>query len=885
MLRFAEENMLDHPWFRLVLCGALGLVLAGCPQGDDDDDSALTDDDVADDDTISFDEGCILVNGVEPGYANLADAVFVAQDGDNISLCTGIFEGSVTVDKSLSILGLDAEQTTVVGSVNEMAITVTASDVTLAHLSVESSRNGIVAEDVTGLVIDDVTVAASGQYGLSLKNTTATIEGCYFTQNPFGAIDAQGSDLTISSTQIVDNQGYGIRLVETSADIQGTQISNVAPSAEDDDFDGTCVYVEDSPDGVTMDTMVLDTCQLVAFYGFYSDLDIRDCSVSASNYGVVGIGGGGDGSVVADSYFEDIPYYGIYLIAQDAEVTGNTVTATNAIAGDSIGIAVGNDDGTFVVEDNLVEGYRLYSMWVQYPYDPEPSGGTAVVRGNTIRDGELYGLYISALDEVEFTDNTVDGLTWSGVQPVKYSYDTGMGMGLFDIEQLTMSGNVATNVDVVGMFLSGTEFESVGDEITDTKMWGSYITESAGTFTGLNAHDIAIYGIDIRGSDIDFADSTFTNVYGAVQPADWDDPEAYEYSSMALVYNAAQGRVESSSFTGIGYYGMYVTEGDLTISDNTFDDNYVGIYVYGTESASGYPLYIEDNTFGVHGYTSINAYVTDATISGNTFTDTTGYYGMYLSHFYGSVEDNTFDMPGTCVNMYSYDVSYMGETPAAFTDNTFTGCSQGIYTYYFVSDIEVTGNTFDSVGTGVQVSDSSSDGSESLTIVDNDFLSTTGKAIYVYDIPELEMSGDNFVMGTASEQGVRLSNIDVATIDSLRVSGASSAGLTIEGSGAYTVTDSRFTGCAASGIEIAGSGADVLLQGNTAVNDNGTNGISLSGAVTGDIIGNAIEGNEEYGIYCSSSSVLLGTCINAMSGNVLSDLFEENGCSMGCLSE
>ena len=885
MLRFAEEIMLDHALFRLVFCGALGIALVGCPEGDDDDDdSAVSDDDVADDDTVSYDEGCILVNGVEPGYASLADAVFVAQDGDSISLCGDTFEGSVTIDKSVSILGLDAEQTVVVGSVNEMAVTVTAPDVSISQLSVQSSRNGIVADGVTGLVIEDVTIAASGQYGLSLKNTAATIDGCYLTQNPFGAIDAQGSDLSIISTQIIDNQGYGIRLVETSADIRDTQISNVAPSAEDDDYDGSCVYVEDAPDTVTMDALVLDTCQLVAFYGIYSDLDIRNSSVTASNYGVVGIGGGGSGSVVADSIFEEIPYYGIYLIAQDAEVTGNTVTATNAIAEDSIGIAVGNDDGTFVVEDNLVEGYRLYSMWVQYPYDPEPSGGTAVVRGNTVRDGELYGLYVSALDEVEFTDNTVDGLAWSGVQEVENSYNTGMGMGLFDIEQLTMSGNVATDVDVVGMFILGSEFTSADDEITDTKMWGAYISESAGTFTRLNAHDIAIYGIDIRGSDVDFADSAFTTIISALQPADWDDPEGYENPGMGVVYNAAQGHVENSSFSGVDYYGLYVTEGDLTVSGNTFDDSYIGIYVYGTDSASGYPLYIEDNTFGDHGYTSISAYTTDATISGNTFTNTSG-YAINGGHFYGTVEDNSFDMPGTCVSMYSYDMAYMGETPATFTDNTFTGCSTGIYTYYFISEIDVTGNTFDSVGTGVQVSDSIIDGNERLTITDNDFLSVTGNAVSASYIRQLEMTGDNFVLGTTSQPGVWLSSVETATVDSLRVSGAYTSGLKIEGSGDYIVSNSRFTGCETSGIDVAGSGADVLLQGNTAVNDNGTHGIALSGSLTGDIIGNVIEGNEQYGIHCSSSGVQLGTCVNTMSGNVLGDILEENGCSTGCFTQ
>jgi len=75
-----------------------------------------------------------------------------------------------------------------------------------------------------------------------------------------------------------------------------------------------------------------------------------------------------------------------------------------------------------------------------------------------------------------------------------------------------------------------------------------------------------------------------------------------------------------------------------------------------------------------------------------------------------------------------------------------------------------------------------------------------------------------------------------------------------------------------------------LLQSNTAVNDNGASGIALSGALTGDIVGNVIEGNAQYGIQCTSSGVQLGTCINDMSGNAQGDVHEENGCSTGCVT-
>ena len=873
---------------RWALCALLGLALIGCPTGDDDD-SAPGDDDTSadDDDTTVFVEGCITVNGELPGYASLQDAVFMAQEGDVISLCAERFVGSVTVDRPVSIVGAADGESIVEGDTNEMTITVTAPDVTLARFTVASTRNAVVAEGVSGLVLDHMTIADSGQFGVSLANSAATIHGSVLSGHPFAAIDAQNSVLTVTSSELLDNEDYGLRLVNSTADVSDTRISGAAGSEDGDDYSGSCVFSEDSSAPIVMDNVQIDSCARVAVYWFYSDFQVSGSSLSNANYGFVGVGGGGEGTVLTDNHLQDMAYYGIYVIEQDSTISGNTVTASNAVYQDSIGIAVGNSDANLTVEDNTVEGYALYGIWVQYPYDPTPEGGTAVVSGNSVIDCQLYGLYVSALDEVTFTDNVVDNLAWSGSQPQPHSYNSGMGIGLFDIGELTMSGNVARDVDVVGYFIQNTEFTSTDDEVTGSRMWAMYIDQSSGTFTGLDVHDLTIYGIDARVSDVDFEGCTFRDLHEGVQPAEEDDPGAYPYPTMGIIYNDAQGTVAGSSFTGIEDYAVYVQEGSVTVDGNSFEDNYTGVYIYSSTIAEGYPVYVENNTFGEHGYTSINAYTSDATIANNVFTSVEGYH-FYGNTFWGTLEDNQFGVEGvdcgTCVQLYNY---YPEQVLGGITihDNVFYGCQRGLYSYYQAGELTVSDNTFDGGQTGIEIVDYSVDGTEVLILEDNEFVDVTGQAIDVEDVVTVELTGDNTVSGTGSGAAVQIEGSGTVVVDGLSVSGAAEAGLKVTGTGSVSVANSSFTASTASGIHVDGAGLTLDLSDNTAVSLNGGHGIHLSGSVSGDLLGNVIEDNQLFGIACDSASVNLGNCFNTLSGNVLGDFLETNGCSLGCVAQ
>ena len=880
-------NKLHKTLAPLATLACFGLALLGCPTEQDDDDSAGDDDD-----TTNVETGCILLNGVEPGYARLADALVYAQDGDAITICAGEFVGSVVVERAVSITGAGVGQTTLVGDTNAMAVTVTAAGVTLDGLSIQSSRNGVVAANVTGLTLQNLDISGTGQYAIAVEGGAVTVDNVIMAGNPFAAINAQFASVTVTNSQITNGEGYGIRLVDSVASISDTLIEGVAVPESSDEYDGTCIYAEESTGALVLDNVDLSGCARVAIYTFDTDIQMTHSSVVESNYAIVAIAGSEDGSVITDNTFTDIPVYAVYLMEMDADISRNEIISSNAIDEDSIGIYVGNTDGTFIVEDNVVEGYKRYGIIVQPQYDPEPSGGTAQINRNTVRDCTWFGIWAMQLDELWFTNNTVDGIAWSTDMYDEYTYYIEGGVLISDVEQVTMAENVIQNVELIGLYISNSTFTSEDDEITETQMWAGYVADSAGTIDNIHVHDLDINGFFIYTASVDVTNSTFEAMRDAVPPNQWDLPEEeqYAYGGPGIQYYEAQGLVTGNTFQDNEDRGLYIYAANVTAENNEFYNNYYGVYFSGNAD-DGYPILIQNNIFGDHGWTAMYGYRTDAQVTNNVFSGPNG-MAFYSSSFYGSFDNNEITTTGTAIQTYTYDIADM-LAPSTYADNTFAGCASGITSSYFAGELVISGNSFEAVQSPIFLNDYYP-GDESLLMVDNTFVDTPGIPIVVEDYIELTISGANVISGTTSGTAVDLQNITLGVVDGLTVSGCAGDALTLTG-GDYTVTASSLTAATGAGIVADGSldvdldgtvdPVNILLDSNLAVSANGTHGIRLVGTVTGDINGNTIEDNTEYGIACDGSLVTLTSCSNTQSGNLLGDYLEQNGCVLGCTLE
>jgi hypothetical protein len=111
--------------------------------------------------------------------------VGAAQPGDAIRICAGVYNGTITIDKSLTLIGTgdgvsSAVDTVLRPSVNGTTIRITAGSVTLQHLRItggSTSGNGGGIYDTGGgnLTLTDCTVTGNtaGNQGVASTNGAA----------------------------------------------------------------------------------------------------------------------------------------------------------------------------------------------------------------------------------------------------------------------------------------------------------------------------------------------------------------------------------------------------------------------------------------------------------------------------------------------------------------------------------------------------------------------------------------------------------------------------------------------------------------------------------------------------------------------------------------
>lgn len=805
----------------LLLALLLALPLAGCPTDAEDDDSA--DETVADDDDVTYEEGCITVNGEQPGFAHLQDAIHTASPGDLVELCDGVFDGAVVVDRSLVIQGQGPGATTLAGAVNEMTVTIEGTaDVTLSGLTIDSTRNAVVVQSSTGVLLQDLLLESCGQTAISADHSQLQIAAVDFRDHPYAAIDAQTSTVEISDCTFSDLTGYGVRLRASDATILSSEFDSVVPQATSDDSDGTCVFADDST--LAVDDSSISACTRVGVYGLDADLEITNTSFADCANGVAGIVGAA--SSVIGCTFAEVPLFGVLLIDQAATISGNSLHATDPGEG-TTGIAVGADDGAFEIRDNDVSGYGQMGIWVQYPFWGEtPTGGSVALTDNTVRDVSLHGVRVEALDTAEITGNVIEGITFGG-GTIDGGYTDGFGLSLWSIDAMTLAENEVRDVDVVGVYVLDSEFVSTDDVVEQTGVWGILVSGSAGDFDGLLVNDTAIFGLDVRTSDVDFVDTIIRNGQQGVPPEYWEDGWPLYYYAHAASFSDSQ-----CSFV------------DSHLLDN--DD------------------------------WAIELYDTDAQIEGTTFRGASQ-YGIYSVYGFGEIRDSSFEDLSYAIYVDSADEASQ-ITDLTVADNVFTDVYAALYSTNLARTTTFEGNQIDSTtGYGVYVADAVADGAV-LEVRDNSFTTLAASAVYASGI-DLQMDGTNTVDGVDNGYAAVSLAAVTGTISGLTVAGSSGPGLTATGSD-LTITGCEIVGSAGYNLQLADSTIQVL--DNPALSQGLSAGIRLEGVIQGSITGNTIQDNAAHGIHCASADVVLDDCDNTMGGNTPADLYEDGGCELAC---
>ncbi len=371
------------------------LVLAGCPQSDGakKDTAGETG---GEDTDIVYETGCITVDG-GGGYARIADAVTVAPEGGVIELCAGSYEEAVTVDKRVTIRGVNATEVFLNGPGSDVPITITGAGVTVENLVVTSPRTGLLLDGATDVTLNAITIAAAGSWGITATDTTGAIDGLVLVSPAAGGIQVSGGELALSNADLQYPASFGLDISDDAVvSLTGSTITGTL-ALSDDVSDGYAVQVDGA--SFTMADSAIAGADGMGIYGVDAALTVTNSTIADAFYlGVFAFDSTYDFDTVAvtGSYLQ-----GMYLDGPDvslADTTVSTVTGTSCsllyaewgVDGNPWcgGVNIAGDSVTLT--NIAVSGYENYGLIVQ-PNDEDVA--LLTIDGGTIDDNGRWGAY------------------------------------------------------------------------------------------------------------------------------------------------------------------------------------------------------------------------------------------------------------------------------------------------------------------------------------------------------------------------------------------------------------------------------------------------------------------------------------------------------------
>lgn len=867
----------------LSLLSLTGLLVSGCGGKND---SGETGDSV--DTQPVYDEGCITVDG-EGGYAHLVDAITVADEGSTIALCEGTFAEPTEVTKGVIITGAGAG-TILVGDGTNPALNVTASNVTVSDMTIQGSYTGLGVSGADATV-SNVTFEATGGWGIAANAATGlTISGCTFDQNVGGGIDVEGGDALITGNTFTLPTGFAIELGSAAVGtISSNQIDGVI--AEKNNYkDGYGVYVLGGA-FATLDGNTIAGATSISVKVKDGTLDASNESWSESAYGLFVDGGS---ATVASSTLEDQSVGGVFGQGDSFSLTDTSITTTSGASCD-----VGYED------------------WA----------------------GECGGVFFAADVSVELTDLTISGFNDVGVYVAPYTsgYPT-----------TTLTNVSVDDVGRQGIYLYGVTGTATGVSVTNLREPELAAPCTDGVYNYVNYTAAMI----LAGVDLDIVDSTFTDNAGwGVSAFTGDSGSRVTITGSTFANLGCTGvvnlnsavEVDNSSFTGPNAMGWVQDNvGSTSVTNSTFTanhalssysydggDGHIYGYEYGPSGMDiiGYQslaLIVSGNTF-TDGDQAVYAYLSDAEITGNTFT---GYEDGVLFAYQNTntvYSDNVADdFGGALVTDYYSRVEMVSNTvgttrastgySANYTDGvltseyTYTSYTQVVFAYGSTDtpcELLVDGlDVEDSYYNVIEANDCSLEIGD--VTVGTSGSGASGQAIYGswYSTDPLIVI-DGLSIDTVAGYGLYLSSntagtsyVDISGLDFGTVSGT---GFYASGFQDLALADSNLGDVASNGVQIngrntgdstasidsvsIGTGAAYGFYGDglagfTVSNSDATGrtaGLYVSRS-TADIQNNVFTGGTDYGMRCQTTT-LAACAANDLSGNALGEHF---GCDDAC---
>lgn len=871
----------------LILLAGL-FVFAGCNKdGQNNDDTGTTPDDTGD---AWYEEGCILIEGGRSeGYALIADALTVAEDGDTLDLsaCESM-DQAAEVGKSVTIKGPGADLLTWTAPTNEAAVKVAgASDVRIEGFTLLSERNGIELTSASNVSIDGVVFDSIANTALkSTDSTGVSVSNATFTAPGYGAIEVSGGSITLSDSQITDALGFAIHAIEgAQATATNNTITGVSYTELDENgsvSDGFAFWGENA-DFVTENNVM--TNNFVHVLVDTGDVVMTGDALAGGLYGVYAVFGSADleGVTVTDAVT-----VGALLVStsDDISVVDSSFTTDPAIAFDSYddpeawsgGGLIAETDGAVTIDNVTVSGWNAQGVAVGAREDSV----TADISGLTVTDCGRYGVRLLSGDFV-VTDTWVEQLRLADnpeLVNVGGSLSVGYGVQAFDADVDWTGGGIVDSA-VTSATIQNSNWRMEGAEVSN------------GGWDGGGTLGIGLWGLS---STLDISNTTFSKSpnYGGIANyfgtliADGlvfeDNTWEYSYDSNQYQFygtggNATTDSTTFTSTTDLVAGGLMV--GDLLYMYSTYEYLEVASITSGTEVELVSPpaTAVTDSNFAV--YRPVRAYAAwysvdvvsngaiSTEISNSTFT--TGSDGIQII---GGDSDVT--LSNLSFTDYNDSVLYIyrSDTDPAYGDIEVSDLSVSNLGYTALrcsgATVEVDGLSVS--GTMQRTSQTRYEAADGTEISSSTYNSSGVAAIYNQgcdlSLDEVTVSGADYHSLLSTGGSLELNDVTVSEGSS-------------KGSSSYAAVDVSWGDespvLLASGLEISSTGSSAMsIKGNGQTGSVALSGVSIDDAAgvgltlmdmgQASISGLSVSGSSSHGVQNSGDLTLSGAILSGNAG-------------------
>lgn len=417
-----------------------------------------------------------------------------------------------------------------------------------------------------------------------------------------------------------------------------------------------------------------------------------------------GLGWGGIGLFnsfsfeVISNYIHDNLAFPIYLdassngqILQNEVLGPNTHAAIDAENGISENLTIADNHfedlwgGAFIISGRNLKIYRNEIVNVGSYFAALQSNPDAEFINNTCTDSASWGMYLNNVDRIKIQGNTFSHVALEGLYFVSSAVngsvtmntinDCGTGMYFAASQNTYILDNVIEGAKTYGMRLAATVNSTInGNTLTDAGFY--YVTGQSITFRAkamlnniVNGKPL-YYATDATGLSID------GSLYGQVILFNCSDSTITggEFTNSSVGVEIQFGHDVSASDVHISHQntGLIVDRSDNFTIDQSEIEHISGGYGIAVYSSDGFTaasiLLADTSTTGLYLHICDNLTITDSHFEGNGGS---GSIYAYLGQ-YGLVENSKFSNT-------SYGVLFEQMPDSTIFNNTFTGCSRGIY--------------------------------------------------------------------------------------------------------------------------------------------------------------------------------------------------------------